>query len=135
MILIPIVVASSYTIGLQLEPQAITVARANRLGQAIEDYYINVGEYPANLEDLTPSHLLFIFGPLTGRGQAWCYQSGPDFYRLGYIFFQRYYEYPDNTPFWEPYYEIKIPHAAGQLPAGEWICNEELRLYRQHGGL
>jgi len=135
MILIPVVIAFSYTIGLQLDPQAITVARANRLGQAIDDYFGKTGEYPTNLGDLTPSYMLFISGPLTGRGQVWCYESGSDFYRLGYIFFQRYYEYPDNTPFWEPYYEIKVPHAAGQLPKGEWICDEELRQYKQHGGL
>ena len=134
-ILIPVVIAFSYTIGLQLEPQAITAARAYRLGQAIEDYFGETGEYPTHLRDLTPSHLLFISGPLTGRGQVWCYQSGPGYYRLGYIFFQRYYEYPDDTPFWEPYYEIKVPHAAGQPPEGEWICDEELRLYKQHGGL
>ncbi|MGD9092163.1 MAG: hypothetical protein PVF74_04920 [Anaerolineales bacterium] len=135
MILIPVVIAFSYTIGLQLEPQAITAARANRLGRAIEDYFGETGEYPTNLGDLTPSHLLIISGPLTGRGQVWCYQSGPGYYRLGYIFFQRYYEYPDDTPFWEPYYEIKVPYAAGQPPVGEWMCDEELRLYKQHGGV
>jgi hypothetical protein len=130
-ILIPVVVAFSYTIGLQIDPQAITAARANRLDRAIENYYWETGEYPANLGDLTPSHLRFISGPLTGRGQVWCYQSGPGYYRLGYVFFQRYYAYPDNTPYWEPYYEIKVPYAAGQPPEGEWMCDEELRLYEQ----
>ena len=135
MILVPVVIAFSYTVGLQFKPQAITTARADRLGQAIERYYQDSGEYPARLEDLAPSYLPFISGPLTGRGQVWCYQSGPNYYRLGYIFFQRYYAYPDGTPYWEPYYEIKVPYAAGQPPAGEWMCDKELELYKQHGGL
>jgi hypothetical protein len=135
MILIPVVIALSYTVGLQFDPQAITAARADQLGRAIENYFWETGEYPRDLGDLTPSHLSFISGPLTGRGQVWCYQSGPGYYRLGYIFFQRYYQYPDDTPYWEPYYEIKVPYAAGQPPAGEWMCDEELQLYKQHGGL
>lgn len=135
MILVPLVIAFSYTVGLQFEPQAITTARADRLGQAIERYFQETGEYPSNLGDLTPSYLLFISGPLTGRGQMWCYQSGSGYYRLGYIYFQRYYEYPDDTPFWEPYYEIKVPNAAGQPPSGEWVCDQELQRYKQHGGL
>jgi len=135
MILIPVVIAFSYTVGLQFKPQAITAARANQLGRAIEGYFQETGAYPTNLRDLAPSHLPIISGPLTGRGQVWCYQSGPSYYRLGYIFFQRYYEYPDDTPFWEPYYEIKVPYAAGHPPAGEWMCDEELQLYKQHGGL
>ena len=135
MILIPVVIAFSYSVGLQFEPQAITAARAGRLAWAIERYYQDTGAYPTNLRDLAPSHLPIISGPLTGRGQMWCYQSGPGYYRLGYIFFQRYYENTDDTPFWEPYYEIKVPYAAGQPPAGEWMCDEELQLYKQHGGL
>lgn len=135
MILIPFVIALTYTVGLQLDPQAITVARADQLGRAIEDFFRETGEYPTYLGDLTPSHLLFIAGPLTGRGQVWCYESGPGYYRLGYVFFQRYYEYPDDTPFWEPYYEIKVPHYAGQPPMVEWMCDEEMQLYKQHGGL
>ena len=63
MILIPVVIAFSYTIGLQLDPQAITAARANQLGRAIEGYFWETGEYPTNLGDLTPSHLRFISGP------------------------------------------------------------------------
>ena len=135
MILVPLVIAFSYSVGLQFEPQAITTARADRLGLAIERYFQETGEYPSNLGDLTPSYLLFISGPLTGRGQMWCYQSGSGYYRLGYIYFQRYYEYPDDTPFWEPYYEIKVPNAAGQPPSGEWVCDQELQRYKQHGGL
>jgi hypothetical protein len=135
MILIPLVIVLTYTIGLQFDPQAITAARANQLGRAIEDYFWETGEYPSSLGDLTPSHLLFVSGPLTGRGQVWCYESGPDYYRLGYVFFQRYYAYPDDTPFWEPYYEIKVPYSAGLPPEGEWICDEELQRYKQHGGL
>jgi hypothetical protein len=96
MILIPLVIVLTYTIGLQFDPQAITAARANQLGRAIEDYFWETGEYPSSLG---------------------------------------YYAYPDDTPFWEPYYEIKVPYSAGLPPEGEWICDEELQRYKQHGGL
>lgn len=125
----------AYSLGWQVDFEAVTAARADRLQQAISQYQQDTGQYPQMLADLTPGYLPVILGPLSGRGQAWCYQSGGDFYRLGYVFFQRYYDYPDDTPFWEPYYEIKVPHSGGQPPAGEWMCDEELRLYRSHKGL
>jgi hypothetical protein len=125
----------SYSLGWRVDFESVTTARADRLNRAISDYHQDTGQYPAMLKDLTPGYITVIFGPLTGRGQSWCYQSGPDYYRLGYVYFQRYYDYPDDTPFWEPYYEIKLPYSTGKLPAGEWICDQELNQYKDHGGL
>lgn len=135
MILVPLLLTVSYAIGLRVDGQAITAARADRIGSAIERFYSDTGEYPVELGELTPSYMPYISGPLTGRGQTWCYQSGSGFYRLGYVFFQRYYEYPDGTPYWDPFYEVKVPYSAGTPPAGDWMCDEELRLYKRHGGL
>jgi hypothetical protein len=124
-----------YFLGWQVDSEAITAARAQDIEQAIQGYRQETGAYPATIAELSPGYLTILLGPLTGRGQAWCYQSGADFYRLGYVYFQRYHQYPDDTPFWEPFYDIVVPSAAGQPPPGEWICDEELRLFKQHNGL
>ncbi len=135
LLLVPAILYSFYLLGWGVNAQAITTARAQELEQAIRQYQQDTGAYPATLADLSPAYQKIILGPLTGRGQTWCYQSGADYYRLGYVYFQRYYEYPDGTPFWEPYYSIEVPSSTGQLPPGEWICDDELRLFKTHNGL
>ena len=135
LILVPIVIVFSFMGGLWIDFQSITEERAARIGQALERYHQENGEYPAGLGALTPDYLPIILGPLSGRGQVWCYQAAPQGYRLGYVFFQRYYEWGDGTPFYEPYYEIKIPRTGGSPPEGSWMCDEELQLYQLHGGL
>jgi len=134
-LLVPSILYIFYLLGWGVNAQAVTTARAQELESAIQEYRQETGAYPASLADLTPAYQPVILGPLTGRGQVWCYQSGADYYRLGYVYFQRYHEYPDDTPFWEPYYAIEIPSTAGQPPPGEWICDEELRLFKTHNGL
>jgi len=134
-LLVPSILYIFYLLGWGVNAQAVTTARADDLEQAIQAYRQVTGAYPASIAELTPGYLPILLGPLTGRGQAWCYQSGDEFYRLGYVYFQRYHEYPDGTPFWEPYYSIEVPSTAGQLPPGEWICDDELRLFKQHNGL
>jgi len=122
-------------LGWLFEPQTITTARAMDLHKAIEDYHQDTGQYPPDLNALFPDYQLFLLGPLTGRGQVWCYQSGADYYRLGYVLFERYHPYNDDTPFYEPYYEIKVPAATGQPPGPAWMCDTELERYKVHGGL
>jgi hypothetical protein len=128
----PLLIVLTFWLGLRFDPHAITEARAIEIGQAIERYHQDTGRYPAELGQLQPDYLSRLLGPLTGRGQIWCYQSGPDYYRLGYVLFERYHQYADDTPFWEPYYEIKVPAFAGQPPAGPWACDIELE-WMKHG--
>jgi hypothetical protein len=52
-----------------------------------------------------------------------------------YALFQRYYDWDDGTPFYEPYYAIQVPAAAGAPPAGAWMCDSELEKLKGHGGL
>ena len=130
-ILIPVLIVSAYATGWLIDPQAITEARAERIKEAVVAYHLQTGEYPARLSDLTPDYMPFILGPLTGRTQVWCYQSDSDYYRLGYVFIQRYYE---HTLF-DPYYAIKIPASAGDLPDGSWMCDQELEQAKKTGGL
>ena len=130
-----IVITGSFMLGWVFDPRSITTARAMDIRQAVEDYRQDTGKYPPDLNALFPDYQLLLLGPLTGRGQAWCYQSGSDYYRLGYIFFERYHQYADDTPFSEPYFEIKVPASAGQPPESGWICDSELERYKSHGGL
>ena len=135
LVLAPAVVILSYSLGWRIDPLAITESRAQRLAAMIDQYKLDTGQYPSGLKALTPDYAAWIPGPLTGRGQVWCYQSGADYYRLGYALFQRYYDWGDGTPFYEPYYAIKVPAAAGQPPPGEWMCAAELDKLKEHGGL
>ena len=130
-ILIPILLLGAYSAGWLLEPQVITQSRADHLSQAIERFQGEQGIYPANLETLTPRYMPYILGPLTGRGQVWCYQSGADFYRLGYAYYQRYH----GPTFPTGYSEVRIHAAAGEPPEGPWMCDEELAKHQSRLGL
>jgi len=135
LLIAPTLIILAFGLGLRFDPHAITEARAIQIRQAIESYHQDTGAYPAELEDLSPNYLPLLLGPLTGRGQTWCYQSGTDYYRLGFVLFERYHQYEGDTPFWEPYYEIRVPGSAGQPPAGTWACDTELERMKQYGGL
>lgn len=134
MAVVPPSIVLAFWLGLRIDPQAITEARAQQIGQAIELYHQDTGAYPFELRQLEPDYLPLLLGPLTGRGQTWCYQSGEGYYRLGYVLFERFHQYGDGTPFWEPYYEIHISSAEGDPPAGKWICELKLENLKQIGG-
>lgn len=135
LVLAPAILVFGYSLGWRIEPRAITANRAAGIQRAIQRYYQDVGQYPDDLGALSPGYLPILLGPLTGRGQVWCYESGPGHYRLGYVVFERYHRYPDATPFTEPYYAIQVTGSAGSLPDGPWICDRELERYKEHGGL
>ena len=130
-VVIPVLIASAYAAGWLVDPQAVTLARAERITTALETYQQETGEYPASLRDLTPDYMPFILGPLTGRAQVWCYQSGPEYYRLGYVFIQRYY----GPSFPDPHFEIKLHASEGDPPEAGWMCDQELEQAKQTRGL
>jgi hypothetical protein len=130
-LLVPLLIAVAYSAGWFLNPLAITAKRAEQINQAVLAHYQELNTYPENLSELSPEYLPFILGPLTGRGQVWCYRSGEGYYQLGYIIYQRYYG--PTLP--EPHYEIKIVDFAGQTPGEAWMCDEELELMKDTGGL
>ena len=130
-LLVPVLIAVSYSSGWFLDPLAITANRGEQINQAVLAHYQEKNIYPDTLSGLSPDYLPFILGPLTGRGQVWCYRSGEGFYQLGYVIFQRYY----GPTFPEPHYEIKIVDFAGQTPEGPWMCDDELELMKKTGGL
>jgi hypothetical protein len=136
LVITPLLIVVSFSAGFAMNPVVITEGRLARINQAVQSFHQDVGVYPPDLATLVPVYAKNILGPLTGRGQVWCYQAGNDYYRLGYVWYQRYYNYPgESAPVWEPYYEIKIPYAAGAPPSGEWMCDQELRWFKQTGGL
>lgn len=132
----PVFMILAFITGLRIDFLAITEARATHLGRAIENYRLEQGKYPAGLSALTPDYVPLLLGPLTGRGQVWCYQAGADGFRVGYAYLQRYYDWGDGiTPFYEPYFAIITPIAVGQPPQGSWMCDKELQQLRIHFGL
>ncbi|MFA9407110.1 MAG: hypothetical protein ACERKX_14955, partial [Anaerolineales bacterium] len=92
MLLMPVVITLAYVSAWLVDPLTVTTNRVNRIDQAVERYHQEQGSYPSSLAQLMPDQLLFKLPPLTGRGQVWCYQGGVDYYRLGYAYYQRYYE-------------------------------------------
>jgi hypothetical protein len=55
-------------------------------------------------------------------GQVRRYQVGSDYYWLGYVFIQRYYE-PTSC---KQFVEIRVYSSAGQPPDSGWMCDDEL---------
>jgi hypothetical protein len=66
--------------------RALTEDRASRVVAAIEAYRARRGAYPADLGELTPGYALTLPGPMILYGEAWCYDSGEGYYRLGYVY-------------------------------------------------
>ncbi len=64
----------------------LTEERAARVSQALERYHASKGRYPASLRQLTPWYARSLPGPVIFYGQAWCYDGGESYYRLGYIY-------------------------------------------------
>lgn len=131
MFLLPVFLMVSFAAGWLVDPQAITIKRADRIHLAVDRFQLINGVYPASLEELTPRYAALILGPLTGRGQVWCYQSGGDYFRLGYVFFERYH----GPTFPEPFYEVRTFAQNGELPEGEWMCDQELEKHKSSLGL
>jgi len=119
-------IMAAYSLGWRFDPEQITQARAERITQAIESYDQQNGSYPDSLIALTPSYLPLLLGPLTGHDQVWCYQGGQNFYRLGYVWYQRYAR-PVHP---SPHIEIKIFSSSGQPADQPWVCDQELQRFK-----
>lgn len=131
MLLMPVILTLAYVSAWLVDPLAITTNRAERIDRAVARYYQEQGSYPSSLTQLTPDQMPYMLPPLTGRGQVWCYQGGVDYYRFGYAYYQRYYEWGS----FQPFSEIRIYSAVGQPPEGPWMCDTELEFIQSTGGL
>jgi hypothetical protein len=100
-------------------PTVVTERRAETVNGAIQRYYARNGEYPQVLNDLTPWYLVYIPTPLMVPGQTWCYEGGPDYYRLGYVYRQSFFS-PAT---------VRIHAVVGEPPAAGWTCQDEAVKY------
>lgn len=93
-----------------------TTRRAARIVQTIESYYEREGSYPESLSQLTPWYILSLPKPMIIYGQDWCYQSGSDYYRLGYI---------DREHWSNPNLIGQLYKSVGDVPDIRGICLKE----------
>jgi hypothetical protein len=105
-------------------PHARTARRAAMINQALLRYYEQQGQYPQALADLTPGYLVYLPTPFIIPHQDWCYQSGPGYYRLGYVY-RDYFSTPAT---------VKVFAAAGQPPDLSWSCDAEAAKYPAPSG-
>ncbi len=105
-------------------PHARTARRAETINRAVLRYYEEQGQFPRTLSDLRPAYLLYLPTPFIIPSQDWCYQAGPDFYRLGYVY-RDYFSTPAS---------VKLFASAGQPPDPSWPCEAEAAKYPAPGG-
>ncbi len=95
----------------------VTEDRAMHIQKAIESHRSKTGWYPLELKELTPGALLRIPLPMIVPGQSWCYQAGPNYYRLGLVYREHWSS---------PYFSVRVYATAGDIPDGGWECDGRL---------
>lgn len=104
-------------LGNTLTPHTVTEARAARLQAALERFRAKTGRYPADLGALVPGEVWWLPKPMILPDQKWCYEGGPDYFRLGAVYREHW-----STPF----LEMRVYASAGDPPATLWDCDEQL---------
>jgi hypothetical protein len=101
--------------GIRYPYHPISDRRAAILQEAIGQFYAINGRYPVSLAELVPGQLLWVPRQVVLRNEAWCYQGGANYYRLG--------------DFWRQSFgsliEIKTYASAGNPPEAGWTCQED----------
>lgn len=95
----------------------VTEARAARIAEAIERFQAQNGRYPVGLTALVPGEIWRIPKPIIVQGQGWCYESGPDHYRLGTVFREHWSS---------PIFSVRVYASAGDVRATDGACDETL---------
>lgn len=116
MLLLPLLFYQLHALGLNAPYHTYNEERADRIAAALDDFYEREGHYPQTLASLVPRDLLSVPPPILLHGEQWCYQGGPNFYRLT-AFYQ---------PHWASLISLKIYASRGELPSGEWVCETML---------
>jgi hypothetical protein len=115
LLLMPALIIGVFKLVQQVDIRQLTEERAAQTSRAIEAFYGREGHYPETLEQLTPWYILSIPEPGIIYGQKWCYDSGTDYYRLGYVYREH----------WSAPYLIGTLHkAAGDVPDIQPLCRE-----------
>jgi WD40 repeat protein len=122
-ILVPFLLLRTYDAGMSISHHELTEERAEQIAQALEQFHVREGYYPAALGALTPRDLLYIPQPIIVLGEKWCYRGVQDFYQLAAI----YREY------WSLPLSLRDYASAGKPSADIWACEERLaELKAQH---
>lgn len=105
--------------------RALTNERAEQVSQALNAYHTREGRYPENIQQLIPWFAVAPPGPVIIYGQEdWCYQGGPDYYRLGYL---------DREHWSSPILFGRVYSAKGHSPLKVDVCQPAIDTYRaQH---
>jgi MFS family permease len=105
-------------------PIIVTESRAEKIDQAIRRFQAEHGSYPQTLQELAPRYLLYIPVPYIIRGQDWCYESGEDYYRFGYVYREMF-----SLPA-----EARVHAMQGEPPDNAWECDQEAIRYQNVPG-
>lgn len=100
----------------------LTEERVAQTARALETYHARHGEYPQNLQQLTPWTIFSVRGPVIIFGQSWCYDGGGDAYRLGYVYREHWSD---------PHLIGHIYEAKGDVAAPHPICAKEITALRE----
>ncbi len=117
-ILVTGVTTLAFTWGWNISAFDMTERRAMTVNKAIVSYYQENGSYPASLTELSPRYLLFLPPPAVVRLGGWCYQSGQDYYRLGYI--------SGLFTYFDAIFQVVTYSQVGDLPLDTWACDDLL---------
>ncbi len=106
-----------------MRPTDVVAQRAAQIDSAIQAYFQDNGTYPDTLLALTPRYLLTLPNAALFRNQTWCYESGADYYRFGYV---------HRPAFGVPseFITVKLAGEGGTLPAQPWVCDAQLAEYQ-----
>jgi hypothetical protein len=113
---IPVLLVAVSDLAQRVDFHQETEKRAERTARAIESFYAREGRYPDTLSELTPRYILSVPEPMIIYGQDWCYESGEDYYRLGYI---------DREHWSDPRLIGRLYSGAGEAPGSRQICLEQ----------
>jgi hypothetical protein len=102
----------------------VTAQRAERVDQAINAYQVDHGSYPGSLAELAPRYILLLPPPVVVRQGGWCYQGGPDGYRLGAVS-------GDFTYFEANFREEAYSQAGTMADEYAWLCDEMVEKLEQ----
>lgn len=119
-------IATVFASSQRVDFRRLTAVRAERVAQAIEAYDRRHGRYPRDLQQLTPGTILSVSEPVIIFGQSWCYDSGDDYYRLGYV---------DREHWSDPRLIGRIARATGNAPPDSRLCEQQIgALLERYGG-
>jgi hypothetical protein len=124
LLLMPALIIGVFVLAQQVDFRQLTAQRAARVSQALENYYDQEGEYPPNLQRLIPRYILSLAEPVIMNGQAWCYDGGANYYRLGYVYREHWSD---------PRLSGRLHQMKGELPELGGLCEAEVAaLQAQH---